>query len=428
MMQSAASIARRSAAPLGGRRAAHDRATGERLALRATAVVIAALPLAVPAGPANIVPTDGLIAVALMACLLWGGASVHRWRLPYAVPVGLLLVGGALGALAGPVPATGLVALVQDTALIALCWAVVNVAHSPENFRLLITTWAYSAVVWVGVLYIGLATGQEALTGQTANQGSRVQLTLADPSYAANYFVLSLMILWATGVPRNRAIRYLACAALVVGVLTTGSNSGLLSLIVATAVAAVAGARLRWGLVPSLAVAAALVLCGVALAAQVSLTDVQDRARESEISFLRDGIGRGTSVEQRGTLLAESVDLYRDGSLLGEGPVSTKTRLRERMAPFEKEAHDDYAAALTERGAIGFAGVLLLVAGLVARLVVISTERLRDGFAAVVTRPNALAGAVVGTLAAGTVYELLHVRHVWVLFAFVAALCLWGRR
>jgi len=45
-----------------------------------------------------------------------------------------------------------------------------------------------------------------------------------------------------------------------------------------------------------------------------------------------------------------------------------------------------------------------------------------------VVRPNALAGALAGTLVAMTVYELLHVRHVWTLFAVVAAVSIWGRR
>ena len=50
--------------------------------------------------------------------------------------------------------------------------------------------------------------------------------------------------------------------------------------------------------------------------------------------------------------------------------------------------------------------------------------------ASVVVRPNALVGAFAGTLVAMAVIELLHVRHVWTLFAFVAALSIqeWERR
>jgi predicted MFS family arabinose efflux permease len=34
-------------------------------------------------------------------------------------------------------------------------------------------------------------------------------------------------------------------------------------------------------------------------------------------------------------------------------------------------------------------------------------------------------GAAAGTLIGGTVYELLHVRHIWALYAVVAAASLW---
>ena len=36
------------------------------------------------------------------------------------------------------------------------------------------------------------------------------------------------------------------------------------------------------------------------------------------------------------------------------------------------------------------------------------------------------AGLTAGTLVAGTVYELFHVRHVWALFAIPAAVSIWG--
>jgi O-antigen ligase len=107
--------------------------------------------------------------------------------------------------------------------------------------------------------------------------------------------------------------------------------------------------------------------------------------------------------------------------------VSTKPRLTNDLAPFVKEAHDDYLAALVERGAVGCLGLFLLVCAVVARAKSIASSRLSPPFASVVIRPHALVGAVAGTLVAGTVYELLHVRHVWTLFAFLAALYAWGR-
>jgi O-antigen ligase len=111
---------------------------------------------------------------------------------------------------------------------------------------------------------------------------------------------------------------------------------------------------------------------------------------------------------------------------LGEGPVSTKTRLSNENVLLVKEAHNDYFAALIERGPLGFLGIILLVASVMFRALSVVRAKLDGGFASVVVRPNALVGALAGTLIAMTVYELLHVRHVWALFAVVASLSIWG--
>jgi O-Antigen ligase len=417
-----------------GRRPAHVPAVavarkidGERLALVLTAVVVAMLPLAVPQGPGNTVPLDVLIAIALGACVLWAGTARRRWRFPYAVAMAAFTAGGALGALAGPLPGTGLVALIQDMVLVAWCWAVVNIGYSSSTLRVLVRTWAYSSVAWAVLAFVGIFTGSSLLTGQTENQGSRLQLTLADPSYAANYFFISIMIIWASGYPRRRGFRLAAYALLISALAMTGSNSGAVALVAGTVVATVIGLYRRGGIVPATTALAFIVVGGYLVASNLSLATLQNKAHDSRYAFIRDGLGRGTSLEQRDTLLHESMRLYREGSLLGEGPVSTKPRLQKELAPFAKEAHDDYAAALTERGALGFVGVLLLVSAVGLRTLAVARRKLADGFAAVVIRPNALAGAVVGTMVAGTVYELLHVRHVWTLFGIVAALAIWGR-
>ena len=114
------------------------------------------------------------------------------------------------------------------------------------------------------------------------------------------------------------------------------------------------------------------------------------------------------------------------GGLAGTGPVSTKMRLQREGAPYVKEAHDDYLATLIERGLLGLLGLALLVASLGIKTFRTGTARLREGYREVLVRPHALVGAVAGTLVAGTVYELFHVRHVWALFAVPAAISIWG--
>ena len=342
-------------------RAMAGRRQGERLAVLTTAVAVGLIPLAIPAGTANVAPIDLLMAIAIGACLFWAGSTGHKWRFPYGIALVLFLAGGAVGGLVGPVPGVGAIALVQDVWLLAWCWAVVNIAKSPSNLKTLLTTWAYSSIGWAIVPFIGLAIGSAALTGRTANQGGRIQITLADPSYAANYLFISIMIMWAIGRPRHRVFRYGAYALLLTVIAMTGSNSGVVAVIVGTVVAATLGIYRRSGFMPATTALAFIVLAGYVAASQISLTTIETNAHDSRYAFVRNGIGRGTSFEQRGQLLQESISLYRTGNPLGEGPVSTKPRLHKEMAPFEKEAHDDYVAALIERGVLGFLGIVLLV-------------------------------------------------------------------
>jgi O-antigen ligase len=97
------------------------------------------------------------------------------------------------------------------------------------------------------------------------------------------------------------------------------------------------------------------------------------------------------------------------------------------MDPYPKEAHDDYFAALLERGIIGAVGLLILITGLLVR----TGSLLRPGaepLGGVIRSPQALAAGVAGTMTTMAVYELLHVRHVWGLFAIVAIAAAWERR
>jgi cell division protein FtsW (lipid II flippase) len=209
----------------------------------------------------------------------------------------------------------------------------------------------------------------------------------------------------------------------------TGSNSGIVSLLVGVSAASILGVRRRWGVVPMIAAASFVVLAAFAVAPHFSLGGIQRAAQASRYQVVRDWVGRSpSSIEDRSLLLHESVGLFYQGGILGEGPGSTKPRLTDTQAPFVKEAHDDYFAALTERGVIGVLGLLLLLAAVLVRTLTVAIRPLRPEVEAIVPRPNALAGAVLGTLVSSSVYELLHVRHVWTLFAIVAAIYAWGRQ
>jgi O-Antigen ligase len=402
---------------------------GERLAVVTAGVALAMMPLLNPGGPSGVAPVDLLIALAIGAAMLWAGTTGQMWRFAYLAPMALFIGGGAIGALRGPVPGTSAIALVQDLILLFWCWALMNVASVPERLGTLLRAWAYSSIGWALVLFAGLATGMKALTGQTAAEGVRTSITFHSPNIAGNYFFISLMVIWATQCPRRRPQRLAAYGLMVAAIFTTGSSGALLSLAAGVGVAGLFGLYRRSGLVPAISAAALGAVAIFALHSNVSMRSIQSAAANSRWAFVRDGLGRGEqSVEARGAILRETTELYKGSGALGAGPVSTKVRMQRAQAPIAKEAHDDYLAALLERGVVGFAGLLLLIGGLAVRSFSFSTGQLSRGFDRVVAKPHALAGAVAGTFAAAGVYEVLHLRHVWALFAFVAALSFWGRR
>ena len=112
---------------------------------------------------------------------------------------------------------------------------------------MLLAAWVYAAIVWALLLFVGLAAGVSFLTGQTTSEGSRTALTFGDPSFSANYYFVSIMIIWATGRPRHRVARIAAYALLIAALLSAGSNSGIVSLTVGTMVAILAGVYRRRG-------------------------------------------------------------------------------------------------------------------------------------------------------------------------------------
>jgi hypothetical protein len=404
-----------------------DAGLDARVPLIATVLAVALVPFLTPGGPAGIAPVDLFIAIAAAAVMVWASVGV-KIRAPYAAPVAVLLVAGAAGALAGPVPTAGLLALAQDLWLLAWAIVVANVARSPTGLRLILRAWVIASVAWATVGLIGVVAGIPTLAGLAANEGGRISIRFGDPNYAANYFVVSIMLIWATSYPRPRVLRTCAYAVLIAAWIFTGSNSGIVSLLVGVTAASILGIRRRWGVVPMVAASCLVLLTAFAVAPHVSLGGIQRAAQASRYQVVRDWVGRSpSSIEDRSLLLHESVGLYYEGGLLGEGPGSTKPRLTDAQAPFVKEAHDDYFAALTERGVIGVLGLLLLVASVLVRTMTVAIRPLRPDVEAIVPRPNALAGAVLGTLVSSTVYELLHVRHVWTLFAIVAAIYIWGR-
>jgi len=374
-----------------------------RLTIVAISVAVAALPLLRPSGPGNTGMVDLALVGALLVAGMWASIRSHILRLPYALPVGLTVLAGALatanleGAAATDGVSTSLLALVQDVFVFAWAAAVTTLGQDRTLLDVLCRAWAYSATAWAFILILGEVTGQNWLTGINSRDGIRASLTLGDPNLAADYFIVGLLVMRAARRPRRTGWRWLACALVVTAIVLTLSNGGMLALVIATACGALFSLARRRGLMVAAAVGAVLAMGAVAVVRTVDVRSWVTRVEESS-PFVRDSLGRQQeSGGSRGTLLREAATLWlRGDTVLGLGPGNTEATLRDRQAAYVKEAHDDYLAALLERGVLGATALVLLAAALAVRTRRICVE---GGIAPehrdVVPRPELLAAAVI---------------------------------
>jgi O-antigen ligase len=397
--------------------------------LAPVAAAVVMLPALKPSGPGNSSPVDIPIAISIGVTLLWASYSRQQLRLPYALAVGLIMLGGAVASLAGPLPGAGLLAVVQDLVVLAWCAVIVNVARSPAAFRWLLRAWTWSAFAWAVVLIGAVATGNLALVGVTQRTGVRASLTFGDPNYAANYFFVAVMLVMATQTPRRRLLRMMVCAALLAALALTGSNGGLLSFAVGAAVVAVSIVRRQWGLMPLVATLCTVGLLGIFALTAAQFLPIEAWAKDSGQPLLRDSIGRSSqSAQERVWLIQETIDLFKQGAPWGLGPGSTKPLLQSQLAPYAYQTHDDYIESIVERGVLGAFGLLALIGSLGVRTWTVATKPLAPEFAMLFPRMAPLVGAMLGLAVSASYYQILHFRHVWAFFAVIAALYLWGRK
>jgi O-antigen ligase len=279
------------------------------------------------------------------------------------------------------------------------------------------------------VLIGAVATGNLALAGVTARTGVRASLTFGDPNYAANYFFVSLMVVIATRTPRRRSLRLIVSSALLVALGLTGSNGGLLACAVGLTVVAISVVHRNWGPIPLVATVCAVGVLGIIAFTASQTLPLEELAKNSGQPLLRDSIGRSSqSAQERVWLIQETTDLFKQGVPWGLGPGSTKPLLLSQLAPYAYETHDDYIESMVERGVLGAFGLVLLIGSISVRTWTVATKPLAPEFAELFPTKAALVGAVLGIAVSASYYQVLHFRHVWAMFAVVAALYLWGRR
>lgn len=400
------------------------RGTVERTAMLTLTAAFIFQPILHPSGPGNSSPVDILTLASIATAAIWATSGHHKIRAPYFIPVALMVAAGAASGLVGSLPNLALVTLAVDVLLFAWCTTVVNVLSSPRAMRYALAAWTWSGIFWAGVVIVAWLGHITALEGLQAAEGNRVLFTFGDPNYASTYWDATIFVVYAARTPSTRWMRIIGYIMLAWALALTESNGGALALGVGIFFLLLVKSYRKRGWIGSAAAAIAICLGVGIFFTAIPLNSIRQWAASSNQALLVNSIGRSAqSSAERGELITETRQLYEQSDgIVGLGPASTKPLLTTQLYPYANEAHDDYLAALVERGPVGLLGLLLLVGSAVSRAVPIVRRPLSARYAAVVPVPAGLVAALL-TLSVNSFYEeILHFRFLWALLGIVAVL------
>ena len=388
----------------------------------AVATAIAALPLLTPQGPANTAPVDPFILIAVIVTLLWAGSSRPTLKFPYVAGMGTMIVAGCLAALFGNFPHAGILAIIIDFFLVAWGATVANVGRTGAAAGFVLRAWCVTGSIW-GVAFVAFL----AASGSVTSSSTRVGFTLGETNGAGLYFALTILVILAGRWPRKPWLRVPVVACLLFDLLVTGSLAGIIGFLAGVALALVVRTAARVSGAAALVLLLVLVVVSGSAYEAMHRDQVVERAHSSQNTLLRNSIGREQqSAWERQLITQETLHLWRASTPLGLGPNATKNTLLEQQAPYPKEAHDDWTAALVERGVLGFAGLLMLAGEIAVRASMAGSQRrLGPGLSSGLPAPEFLVGALATVAVYSFTHQILHDRNVWTLLGLLAAFSLW---
>jgi hypothetical protein len=403
------------------------RRTRERsgVARAAVAVGLAGLPILRPTVAGNLGPADAAILLGVGGALLWAGSTKQIVKGAYLLPLTLTLLAGLVSGLAGADPGGALLAVSQDVYLVLWALACLNVSRDGDSARFVVRAWCVTSFIWAVSLFF--VVGHTALTAASTGD-TRLAFT-ADTNGAGLYFVLSIFVMIAARRPRRRLWRWTAITFLFADTVLTGSLGAISGLFAGLAIAIMLGVFARRGPAPALALILAMGLAATSGTLFVQRYRVVEGAHASSSPILRNSLGRGAqSSAERSALNKETLGLVKTVSVLGGGPNTTEQLLRAEQAPYPKQAHNDWIAALVERGVLGLAAIALLGMEVGRRTAAArDPARLRRSYAEVFPAAHYLVGGVVTVAIFSLTHEVLHDRTAWTLLGVVAAISIFGR-
>lgn len=406
------------------------RGSVQRTALLTVVAALIFQPVLHPSGPGNSSPVDILTLGSIVTAAIWVTSSHVRIRAPYFLPVAVYVGAGAASALASPVLGLSLLTLGQDVLLFTWCTAIVNVLGTPRAMRLGLAAWSWSGIFWAALAVLSWLGHITALEGLQAAEGNRVLFTFGDPNYASTYWDATIFVVYASRTPASRWIRIPGYALLVWALVLTESNGGTLALVIGVVFLLLVRAYRKRGWAGSVATVLAIALAVGGFFTAVPPGSIRQWAANSNQPILVNSIGRSAqSSAERSLLITETGQLYEQGNgLTGLGPASTKPVLTRRLYPYANEAHDDYLAALDERGVVGLLGWLLLVGTAVWWAVPVMRRRPWSSYAAAVPVPAGMVAALLALSTNSFYEEIQHFRFLWALLGIVAVLGYEARR
>jgi lipopolysaccharide/colanic/teichoic acid biosynthesis glycosyltransferase len=400
------------------------RGSAQRAAVITLVLAVIFQPMLRPTGPGNSSPVDLLLIASMVTALVWLAATHRKLRAPYVIPVLLFVGAGAASGLVSQLPTTALTSILIDILLFAWCTTVVNVTSGPRAMRYALVAWSWSGIFWAALFVAAWAGHLTPLEGINPAVGNRLAFTFGDPNYASWYWDATIFVVFAARVPGKRWMRFVGYGILLWALVLTESNGGVAALGIGVVFLLMVRYYRRHGWAGAIATLLVAGLGAGAFFTAVPLNSIRQWALYSNNAVLVNSIGRSAqSSGERNLLIQETVQLYqRSDGVLGNGPMSTKQLLANWYYPYSNEAHDDWLAALSERGVLGLLALLLLAACVFARAGPVLRRPLSAPMAAAVPAPAGIVAGVLALSVSSYFEEVLHFRPLWLLLGITAVL------
>jgi O-antigen ligase len=363
-------------------------------------------------GPSSTSLVDLTLApVALWWC--WLAISDRRSTPWFTLPALLFVLTGAAAGAVGRYPGQGTLAAATDLYLLLAGLAAARVVGADEAWaRRTGLAWVAGAVVSsLPLLLSAWRVFPASAWGLLVTSDHRAFGTFANPNITGSYYAVSVFVL--PGFIRVRWLRWALTVPLLMALALTGSIAALIGtalgagfFLIRAAVRAVGGNGAhptRRGVAIALAGLCSVVAVGLAAP---SIASVPNRVVASPA--LHNSFGRiDRSDSGRVELWSFALHQLGDRVAIGVGPGASESELR-RVSDRAKSLHSDLLAALLERGVGGAFALALLIAAVAASALAAARRHPTLGVAVLTLAPQLLT------------HEVLHFRHVWLLFGVVA--------